>query len=386
MTNITRKYTNTLQKRIEEPYPLIQVLIGPRQVGKTTSLKQIESLWKGPSIYISADGVTPPDNKWIELYWNKARQNTEPTLLIIDEIQKVSGWSETIKILFDQDRDKNDLRIILSGSASLSLQQGLTESLAGRYELIRALHWSYAEHIEAHKWTFEQYLKFGGYPSAAKFIDEIPRWKSFIQNSIIEPVIGKDILSSVQIKNPSLLRQVFELAMSLPCHEISYQKILRQLQDKGNAATIKHYLQILEGAFLLKSLPKYAKRTVKVKSSSPKILPSCSALIHAYIDPGKINTDNEWHGHVFETIVGNHLSTLNTPLYYWREGKYEVDFVFELEQNLYAVEIKSNKKKSSKGLYEFLSSYPEAKTILINRDNLLNFLSKKDPSEWQTLI
>ena len=244
----------------------MQVLLGPRQVGKSTALAQLMDECSHSKLYVTADQVSPPDIRWLEFQWQKARELPPPTLLVIDEVQKINNWSSVIKLLFDRDRKKYDLRIILSGSASLNLQKGLTESLAGRYELIRAPHWGFDECEKLFNWDLETFLKYGGYPSAAELIDDKTRWQSFIQNSIIEPVLGRDIQSLVNIQKPALLRQLFELCMTLPAHEISFQKLLGQLQDSGNATTIKHYLEILEGAFLLKKLEKFSTKKLNKKA------------------------------------------------------------------------------------------------------------------------
>jgi predicted AAA+ superfamily ATPase len=381
MHDITRNFGSVLLSRLQSSHPLLQILIGPRQVGKTTALEQIQRLWTGPSIYITADGVSPPDHGWINLHWQRARMEAEPCLLIIDEVQKVSGWSEAIKILFDQDRRKRDLRVILSGSASLSLQQGMKESLAGRFELTRAFHWSYAEHKTFCGWGLDTYLNFAGYPGPVKFIEDWDRWSAFIRDSILEPVIGRDILGSVTIQKPALLRQLLELVLTHPSQELSYQKMLGQLQESGNATTAKHYLEILEGAFLIKCLGKYSGRTIVQKTSSPKLIPMCPALIAVFAIKNRVYSDSEWRGHVFEAAIGSHLLTGKGQVYYWRDGKFEVDFIVEAPGKLFAIEVKSGRRKSERGLAEFAARYPHCKPVMIDSGNAEDFLTNF-PDTW----
>jgi predicted AAA+ superfamily ATPase len=364
---IKRYFYKEIQKRIEQAHlPFIQVLLGPRQVGKSTTIAQIGEQWVDSKIIESADRLSPPGPDWVNFLWQRAREKDGPCLLAIDEIQKVQKWSEQIKILFDQDRQKNQLRIILSGSASLSLQRGLSESLAGRYEVIRCPHWGLDESRQAFGWDLETYLKYGGYPSAATLIHDKERWQSFIRDGIIEPVIGRDLQSMVTIQKPALLRQLFELAMLYPAQEVSYQKLLGQLQDHGNVATIKHYLEILAGGFLLTTLDKFSKSGVRRKASSPKILPLAPALIHAFTDPEKIDSDPEWRGHVFECAIGAHLHRLNTGFYYWRENDDEVDFILEHGTEIIAIEVKSGRRKRGKGLLAFKALYGHAKTLTMD--------------------
>ena len=366
MIEIKRNFTRILEKRLGEKLNFIQVVLGPRQVGKTTGLQQIVQAWQGPALMISADEVITPTIDWLKLHWEKARNLGTDALLVVDEVQKIPNWSSAIKYLFDQDRAARKLKVVLLGSASLALQKGLGESLAGRYEVIPANHWGLDECKQAFKWNLEDFLKFGGYPAAAELSEDIDRWQNYVRNSIIEPVLIKDILGLTTVNKPALFRQTFELAMSYPAQEISLQKLLGQLQESGNVTTIKHYLELFEGAFLLKTLQKYTGSEIRKRGSSPKIIPLNMALCHAFRSPTLIDSNSDWRGRIFEAAVGAALSKTKGKLFYWREGKYEVDFVWELEGQLYALEIKSGRKRSSKGLEKFLQRYSRSIPVVID--------------------
>jgi len=374
MKKIKRDFTGVLQKRLDTELNFIQVVIGPRQVGKTTGLQQIIRKWSGPSLMVTADEVAAPGPDWITLQWHRARNLGENALFVIDEVQKIPQWSSTVKYLFDEDRDRRKLKIVLLGSASLSLQQGLFESLVGRYEVIPAHHWNLSECAEAFGWGLDDFLMFGGYPAASELVEDIERWQSFLKNSIIEPVLIKDILGLTTIGKPALFRQTFELSMAYPAREISYQKILGQLQESGNVTTIKHYLELLEGAFLLKTLQKYSGSAVRKKGSSPKILPLNNALIHAFKNPYDVENDPQWRGRVFEAAVGAALARSDGDLFYWRNGKFEVDFVLQLEGKLFAIEVKSGRKRGARGLEKFLAEYPGCVPLVIDDQNGENLL------------
>ncbi|MBI1882685.1 MAG: ATP-binding protein [Chlamydiae bacterium] len=352
----------TLSERIRERNPLIQVLLGPRQVGKTTMAKAIFDEWAGPKFMVSADLPSPPTPDWVRFSWEKARQRGDGTLLIIDEIQKIPSWSEQVKILFDEDRGKRDLRVVFLGSSSLYLQKGLTESLSGRFELIEAPHWSYEEFHSVFGWNFETYFRFGAYPGATGFIQDKSRWRKYILDSIIEPVLGRDILGLHPVQKPALFRQTFELAMQHPAKIISLQKMLGQLQDRGNATTIQHYLLLLEKSFLIRALQKYSGTPIQTKASSPKIVVLNPALIHAYQSENRLDEDPLWYGHVFESVVGAHLASIpNSELFYWREGNDEVDYVLKTSRGLFAFEIKSGiKLAKGRGVLPFSKKYPKA--------------------------
>jgi predicted AAA+ superfamily ATPase len=369
MKIITRHFTRQLRRRLAEELNFLQIVIGPRQVGKTTGLNQIVENWSGPSLMVTADELAAPSREWLALQWHRAKQKGRGSLLVIDEVQKIPDWSQTIKYLFDQDR--RALKVVLLGSASLSLRQGMQESLAGRYERIDAHHWNLAECRESLGWSLDEYLKFGGYPAAGELVGDLERWQNFIRNSIIEPILFKDILGLTSINKPALFRQTFELAMAYPAQEISLQKILGQLQGRGNVSTIKHYLELLEGAFLLKILYKYTGSQIRMRTSSPKIIPLNNALIHGFHNPLDIDVDYDWRGRVFEAAVGASLAARSSgKLYYWRDGKFEVDFILELDNKLYAIEVKSGRRRHMNGLAAFVQRYPQSIPVIIDSDNI----------------
>jgi predicted AAA+ superfamily ATPase len=378
LPKITKEFTKILEGRLHNWPRLLQIVIGPRQVGKTTGVKQVYEQWKGPKHFATADTPLPPTAEWIIQQWNRVRSVQENSLLVIDEIQKIDRWSEVVKKLFDEDRDAGKIRVILLGSASLDLTRGLSDSLAGRYEIIPVSHWSFFECHKAFGWSFEQCLMFGGYPGAAPLIEEPNRWQDYIANNIIGPVIHRDIPALQDIRKPALFRQVFELALSYPAQEISFQKLLGQLQESGNASTVKHYLEILSQAFLITTLEKYSTRSLSTKTSSPKIIPLCPALISAIASPTKINNDREWRGRVLESCIGAQLLHARGKLTYWREGKHEVDFVLERNNQLIAFEVKSNAKKPVGGLNAFISNFKGALAVQVDEQVASKLLLTSD--------
>lgn len=377
--NLIRQYQLLLLERLHEKAPLIQILLGPRQVGKTTAATEIYHQWKGPKLIVSADSPTPPAAEWIKWNWQKALSLGPGTLFIIDEVQKIAGWNEMIKSLFDEERGRGNLKILLLGSSSLYLQKGLAESLAGRFELIKATHWTFKECKKHFHWNLNQYLKFGGYPGAAAFIGDYERWRNYILQSIVEPVLSRDILGQASIRSPSLFRQTFELVMHHPSHTISLQKLLGQIQDRGNAATIKHYLTLLEKCFLIRCLEKFSPSPIKTKSSSPKILALNPALTQAYQSEDRLSLDRKWYGFILEGAVGFHLSLIpNSELFYWRHGNYEVDYVLKTSKETLAIEIKSGSGKKAPGLVEFSKRFPKARCELWDFEECVKFMSASD--------
>jgi predicted AAA+ superfamily ATPase len=374
MNNIINlSFINKLKAKIDNKSDLIQVLLGPRQVGKTTTvLKLIEEHYKETSIYVSADDVFNAESNWLREQWQEAQRKNK--ILFIDEIQKSYNWSDTIKTLYDESKkNRRPVKCVLLGSSSLEIHKGLSESLTGRFQLTYAYHWNYQESELGYGVNFEDYLRYGGYPGSYKFI-KTNDWVDYVKNSIISTVIEKDILQYSTVKNPALFKQAFEIMISYPAQEISYTKILGQLQDKGNVELVKYYLHLFEGAFLIKGLEKFSNKALKTRSSSPKILPMAPCM--PYLQIRDTYTPDEL-GRIFELLVGTQLVRTNEELYYWREGAYEVDYVLKSGRKIFAIEVKSGRKKSVHGLTRFKLNFPTSKTILISRDNYTEF--EKDP-------
>lgn len=371
---IFRDFSKKLEVRLQERLNFIQVVTGPRQVGKTTGLRQIAQRWKGPVHLASADEVAPPTADWIELNWKIARGMGEGALLVIDEIQKVPGWSERVKRLFDEDRESRSLKVVLLGSASLLMQKGMSDSLAGRYEVIHAGHWSLPECREAFGWGLKEFLNFGGYPAAAELTGDFSRWRDFINHSIIEPVLLRDLLSLAIVNKPALFQQAFQLCLAYPAMEISLQKLLGQLQESGNVTTIKHYLELFEGAFLIKILQKYSGSELKKRGSSPKIVPLNTALVNARRDSFPPDQDTEWKGLLFECAVGAELCRRYDEVMYWREGGAEVDFIVKTQRGIVAIEVKSGRVKRMGGLGRFCQRYQDALPLVMDLEKGTRFL------------
>ena len=390
MTNIIDRYwVPILIHRLNEAKPLIQIVLGPRQVGKTTSLDQVASTWSSKHVISkSADDHRMDGGLWIDQAWDEARQiykesSGKPVLLIFDEIQKIDQWSETVKKNWDFDiKSKLTIRVVLSGSSSLSLQKGLSESLAGRFEVIAATHLSLGEFKELSSGDLDQYIYFGGYPGAIQFMGDEDRWRHYIIQSIIESVLSRDILMLTRVDKPSLLRRLFFLASEYSGQLLSYQKMTGQLQDAGNTTTLAHYLDLLNQAYLTCGLKKFEGRKPRLRSSSPKLQTHNNALMSAiskWTFKEARNSADIW-GRYVESCVGAHLINQarieGFDVHYWRDGNLEVDFVVTYGSKFLAIEVKSGRGGKVSGLHAFKKTFPSAKTILIDKNNLEDFLLK----------
>ena len=374
--------------------PLLQVLVGPRQVGKTTAAAQVELRLGWPSHSASADAPLPHPPEWIETQWRLARVTAATAkrrvLLVLDEIQKVRGWSEVVKRLWDEEqRSGGKVRPLLLGSSALLVQKGLTESLAGRFFLHRCTHWSWPECRQAFGWPLERWLYFGGYPGAAPFVDDEPAWKRYVTDSLIETVIARDVLQMQTVTKPALLRHLFALAAGYPAQILSYTKMLGQLQDAGNTVTLAAYLRLLETAFLASGLELYTKGLVRKRGSSPKLILWNNALVNAPSPKtfAQAQADGAWWGRLVENAVGAHLlNDLHGPQWsinYWRANGDEVDLVVGRGAQTWAVEVKSGRGGEAGGMAAFRKRYPKAKAWLVGATGIpLPEFFARPASDW----
>lgn len=379
-----RTEKSTLQKRLlNEPRRFIQVIYGPRQIGKTTLVRQIMAELDYPSIMIAADAVPAGDGVWISQQWENARirqqqQTDKPFLLVIDEVQKIDNWSEQIKAEWDRDTaEERDVRVVLLGSSRLMLQQGLTESLAGRFEATYLGHWSYKEMKDAFGLTAEEFIWFGGYPGAIALKDDEDRWKNYIRDSLLETSISKDILMLTRVDKPALMKRLFELGSVYSGQVLSYTKIMGQLADAGNTTTLANYLNLLNDAGLLGGLEKYSPNMVRKRSSSPKFMVHNTAIMSGISNESMdtLSADHKAWGRWVESAVGAHLINQSFKdkklnVYYWREGNEEVDFVLEYKKRVIALEVKSSKTGTLSGMNAFAKQFKPEKTMLLGADGI----------------
>ena len=343
----------------------MQVIVGPRQVGKTTLVGQVLRSLEMPYTQEVADAVDANDTGWIHAVWESARammqihQDSE-RLLVIDEIQKISNWSEQVKREWDEDSRRGlNLKVVLLGSSRLLIRKGLTESLAGRYELIRLSHWTYREMHDAFGWTIDQYVYFGGYPGPAGMVDDERRWKKYIKDALVSPAIEKDVVMTSNIYKPILMKRLFELGCSYSSEELSLTKLAGQLQDAGNVTTLATYLNVLEECHMLTGLQKYAQDEARKYNSVPKFQVFNNALMTAYRGRTfeKDRTDAEVWCRWVESAVGAFLLSradeLGYRVFYWRERNDEVDFILASDDVCVAIEVKSGRRGMNAGLPKF---------------------------------
>ena len=392
-----RPQAGTLRKRLEEPRRFIQIVAGPRQVGKTTLVRQATESTGMHTLSVSADEPTLRGGGWLDAQWTAARQlarEHRKGILVVDEVHKLPNWSETVKRLWDEDTAaKRRLHVVILGSAPLLIHHGATESLAGRFEMIHLPHWSFPEMRDAFGFTLEEFLYFGGYPGAAPLTRDLDRWRRYLLDSLIETTISRDVLLLTRVDKPALLRQLFELACRYSGQILSYTKMLGQLQDAGNTTTLAHYLELLASAGMVTGLRKYSGAVARQRGSIPKLQVLNTALMSAFseLDLRATRADGERWGRLVESAVGahlaNHAATTSSSLYYWRERDREVDFVLQHARDLLAIEVKSGAASGARsGLDAFRQNRRNVVPLIVGEGGVAldTFLSEA-PHEWAQL-
>ncbi|HOU10110.1 MAG TPA: ATP-binding protein [Clostridiales bacterium] len=386
----TRALVAQLAERLEEPRKFIQIVTGPRQTGKTTAVIQALKRLEAPQHFVSADDPNLVSAEWLRNEWEQARSlaKTGDAILVVDEIQKINKWSSIVKLLWDEDSRINvPLKVVLTGSSSLLLQKGLTESLMGRYEILYSPHWSYAECKAAFGYSLDDFLFFGGYPGAAALIRDENRWARYMGASIVEPTISQDILMMEEVRKPALLRSLFVLGSQYSAQELSYTKLLGQLQDAGNTVTLAHYLELLTRANILTGLQNYSGNQIRARKSSPRFMVYDTSLM-TYADGSgrrRLLENPAERGRLVESAVGAYLLARGKEegfeVYWWRERNHEVGFVIKKGNSLTALEVKSGRVKNAGGSLQFKKLYPETLSLVIGSANLglEDFLLGKKP-------
>ena len=381
--SFTRSQASVLSRRLRETRRFIQAVAGPRQVGKTTLVTQVVEASHIAARFASADEPTLRGRDWIEQQWQAARleagdADKRGAVLVFDEIQKIPHWSETVKRLWDEDtHTKSPLKVVVLGSAPLLISRGLTESLAGRFELLHLPHWSYSEMHAAFGWNVEQYLYFGGYPGSAPLIRDEQRWKRYVLDSLIETTISRDVLLLSRVDKPAMLRRLFEVGCRYSGQILSYTKMLGQLQDAGNSTTLAHYLDLLAGAGMVYGLQKFAGEPVRQRGSSPKLQVFNTALMTAQsgYTLKEAASDHEYWGRVVESAVGAHLANAaaagECEVFYWRDRGMEVDFIVRSGHSVTAIEVKSGRTPNARsGLTAFGAAFKPQRKLLVGGDGI----------------
>ena len=401
------------------PTMRIVAITGPRQTGKTTiAVRACQLLGEsGYSCwYVAMDDPTPaafpspgpldameavpvgavPDEQWLVEVWESARRAARRAerglVLVLDEIHLVPRWSGIVKGLWDGDRRSGcPLHVVILGSAPWRMLTGLNESLSGRFDALPTTHWSLWEMAKAFNLTVDEYLFFGGYPGAlsdGSGTGRLAAWRDHIARAIVAPAIDRDIVGLTRVTKPAVMRQLMDLAPQYSGQLMSYNKLLGQLRDAGNTATVARYLDLLSDAGLVTGLSRYTPAPHLGRASSPKLNVLNTALMTA---PSgytleEARADRSYWGRLVESAVGAHLFNTRataTRLHFWRVPPHEVDFVVARGPHLLGIEVKHGKSRRPSGLHAFADRFRDARTVVVGRGGIpLNEFLSLSAEEW----
>lgn len=377
----------------------MQLVSGPRQVGKTTLVKQALAQTGIPHAHADTDLPAPQDRDWIIHQWDAARGRLarEPSrdfVLVLDEVQKISQWSGVVKWLWDQDAWHHvPLKVVLIGSAPMFMDKGLTESLAGRFETLHLPHWGFHEMRDAFGWDWERYVFFGGYPGAARLTDDEDRWRRYVLDTVVETAIARDVLLHARVTKPLPLRQLLRLGCEHSPGIVSHNRMLKRLEDVGNATTLGHYLELLEGVGLLAGLQKHHPDPCRIRKSIPKLQVFNTAPMSALsgLSFADARKDHEFWDRLVGSAVGAHLVNAQAchdcTVRYWRENNEGVDFVVGADGELLAIEVTTGPVPPNlRGISAFRKRHPDAGGLAVGNHatSVEDFLARP-VSEWVNL-
>ena len=365
-----------LSRRLREPGAgRVQILSGPRQVGKTSLLLELVAQFGERALYVSADTTAAQIPGWWETILGQAESLARKhggAVLFVDEIPYLPNWNRHVKTAADHiARFKIPLHLAVSGSSAIHLGKGAKESMAGRFERLRLLHWPPAELIRCFKLETGagvlQYVECGSFPGGVALLGNPDRWRAYLRDSIVEPAIGRDILNLESVRKPALLRQVFAVSIGHPAEIVSLQKLAGELVEKGALDTIAHYLELLEEACLVAGVRKYSERMIRQRASPPKLMVLNNGLMAAAGPAPVAARDPVRWGRWVENACGALAWNAGQQVMYWRAEPLEVDWVIEGSWGAYAVEVKTGayRIQDLAGLLEFCRLYPRFKPLLL---------------------
>lgn len=366
-----------LTKRLQEPTPArIQILTGPRQVGKTTLLLGLQKGWQERALYAAADGPEASLPDWWTLLWQKARTlaiQKGSAVLLLDEIQYVTDWSRRLKHEADRlQQDQTPLHVVVSGSSALHLGKGARETMAGRFERLRLFHWPASELNQRLGIPLQDaprlLVTHGSYPGALLQRHDEDRYRQYVLDSIIEPAIGRDMALMESIRKPAMLRQLFAVAIGHPSEIISLQKLQGSLSESGSLVTVAHYLRLLEDSCLVAAVPKFSRHIVRQRAAPPKLVPLNNALLGSVTvkAPDQELDPIRW-GRWVENACMALAWNSGQQVCYWRQEPHEVDLICDGSWGKWAIEVKTGNytARDLSGLMEFLRRYPDFSPLVL---------------------
>lgn len=374
---LRRHIVDMLIANLDERKPLIQILVGPRQVGKTTAVKHLIKEWSDDTHYATADSFVGDFAPWLHKNWQAALQKGENTLLVLDEIQKVTNWKEHVKMLWDKTKGRG-IKVVLLGSTSLNdcLMGHETESLAGRFITNYVPHWSYPETREAFDTSVEEFTLLGGYPKAMEFSSDHEKWFEYVGRSIINPIIDVDIFQQGNFKKIENLRRAFKVLSQNLNGDVNYSRLLKEIQQTGNIDIVKRYLNGYYGSFLMSPISNIDDHGNIDSRKHSKLMVNCSA-VYTY-GRGSLTKLSEDPTRFKQSVASELKRIPNNSFGYWQKSEdVGMDFIIKTTDNsVFGIDVEGTEKpwSASRSYDSFRKTFKGARIVSLNTDNYGDFL------------
>lgn len=351
------------------------ILLGPRQVGKTTLIEELVKNHK--TLWLNGDDIQTRNNLSNSNATFLFQLVSDFDVIVIDEAQRISNIGLSLKILIDAKLNK---QIIITGSSSLDLGNKINESLTGRKweHLLFPLSWNELKNHYSFAKTItklEEYLIYGMYPEVVT--SETKKQKTLLQ--LAGSYLYQDILELGNIKKPDILVKLLNALALQMGNEISYNELSKILGI--DRLTVINYIDLLEKTFIVFRLHPFSRNQRNEITSKPKIYFYDNGIRNAIIGQFSPLNNRQDIGALFENfIISERIKKLKYEnfygkFYYWRNTQQaEIDFVEVIENEIKIYEVKYNPNKKVKFSKSFTENYHPKEEIVINSENFWQYL------------
>ena len=372
---IEREIEKQIENRLFKGKAIL--VFGPRQVGKTTSIHSILEKKNQKCLFLNGDEADVRESLENTTSTNLSLLFGEHKIVFIDEAQRINGIGITLKLITDV---LKDVQVIATGSSAFDLANETQEPLTGRKYEFQMLPISFQEMVTNNglleeKRLLEQRMIYGYYPEIVVKPNDAAENLKLLSNSYLY----KDLLNLEQIKKPALLGKILKALALQVGSEVSYNEISQLVN--GDFHTVEKYIDLLEKAFVIFTLPAYSRNVRNEIKKGRKIYFYDNGVRNAIINNFNPLSSRSDTGALWENfLISERMKYLNSNKleawkYFWRTtAQQEIDYLEELNGKMTAYEFKWNPNKTAKFPKTFTNAYPEAEVKLITPKNFEEFV------------
>lgn len=334
-----RTHVQALLSRLSLPSPAVQAVVGPRQVGKSTLIRQVLEKLEAPTVFLSCKSVQYRQTGWIHKEWEIARllaKHHGHCVIAVDDAQRLPGWAPLLCQLHKEDLEQQrDIRIVITGSSELELLQQLKDKFPQSHEVIRAGYWTYPEMRCAFNWGIEQYLFYGGLPRSGDEPSDDETWLNWIRELMFDNLLKEDVKAVAPAQNHEAIFDYFKVSSVHSGNIMSYAQLAQKLPFTVKPTTLANYQKVLSRAGISNGLARIQDGGEISRSGSPKLQLSSNAWLTGMMNSrfDKLRSQGVIWKQVFKSAVGAHLLNFAQEnaysVHYWFDRQHRVDFVLK---------------------------------------------------------